>query len=520
MLAEGRVQLLPGDSILCQRCQQSFKVNLPDQQTLYRPGRLPQKSATIREPESVDRGVRTTYEPAQAMKGSTPDEDLLDHGNSKTSSLPIGKIMLCVAGLLILGGMISLSLPAKKEAGHGPAKVATRTVGLGETVRLGYQGRPRDVWVDYKGSRFFVPNPTEASVTNITPQMTDQRGRFYEVQITEGDLQGKRVYVEEHDLDLGWKALALEAKEKSADVEGNAKPDDRVGLMRQLLPAVLVLTLGFLLLYWYLRAVIGLGEAEMGPEQLSALREAEARRQDYYAEQARQWVLKKQEEERPRRDQEWSRQIEIALSVIRQHAERLSVRRLQTRRIDPYGNTDNRSWHKEISYFYDSVIRSRLEDGRPTDHSLRVTLWSTRLSYSDIIIFVDDEVDAYDLRRQASKEDADSLTPTEFEAYCVKLLVESGWNARGTKGSGDQGIDIVATKRGKKAVFQCKKWSKSVGNKAVQEAHAGRSHESADLAFVVSNVDFTSSARELASTCAVHLIHYSELSSLDRFLKP
>jgi restriction system protein len=232
----------------------------------------------------------------------------------------------------------------------------------------------------------------------------------------------------------------------------------------------------------------------------------------------RQW-REREDQEWQRREQETrNRQIQIVRSVIRQHVETLRVRRLQTRRTDWYGNRLDAKWYQEIEYFYTSTISPRLEDNTTTDLSLRFPHWHDRDSPWDIIKLVNEELDAYELSRPAPMIDADSLTFTEFEDYCVKLLRESGWNARGTKGSGDQGIDIVAKQQGKKAVFQCKKYSKPVGNGAVQEAHAGRSYESADLAFVVSNADFTPTARELAATCAVHLIHYSELSELDRFL--
>jgi restriction system protein len=112
-----------------------------------------------------------------------------------------------------------------------------------------------------------------------------------------------------------------------------------------------------------------------------------------------------------------------------------------------------------------------------------------------------------------------TLSPTEFEAYCEQLLVNSGWQSTTTKASGDQGIDILATRDGLKAVFQCKKQSSPVGNKAVQEAIAGKSFASADYAFVVSNADFTPSARELAAKSGVHLLHYSSLSCLDQYLE-
>lgn len=80
-----------------------------------------------------------------------------------------------------------------------------------------------------------------------------------------------------------------------------------------------------------------------------------------------------------------------------------------------------------------------------------------------------------------------------------------------TPASGDQGIDVIASYGNVKAVFQCKKYAQPVGNGAVQEIVAGKQFERADIAAVVSNATFTTSAKQLASTTGVHLLHYSEL---------
>lgn len=61
----------------------------------------------------------------------------------------------------------------------------------------------------------------------------------------------------------------------------------------------------------------------------------------------------------------------------------------------------------------------------------------------------------------------------EYEYACAQYLKRNGFiNVQVTKASGDQGIDIIATK-GKKYGIQCKYYSAAVGNKAVQEAYAG-----------------------------------------------
>jgi restriction system protein len=64
-------------------------------------------------------------------------------------------------------------------------------------------------------------------------------------------------------------------------------------------------------------------------------------------------------------------------------------------------------------------------------------------------------------------------------------------------------------------VVQCKAWSGSVGNSAVQEAISARSFYAADFAAVVSDGNFTTSARELAARSHVVLFRADGLKMLD-----
>jgi HJR/Mrr/RecB family endonuclease len=66
-----------------------------------------------------------------------------------------------------------------------------------------------------------------------------------------------------------------------------------------------------------------------------------------------------------------------------------------------------------------------------------------------------------------------------------------------------------------RAIFQCKLYGRPVGNDAVQEAATGRLHEPAQYAAVVSNNDYMRSARELAATTEVRLIHHTDLQNID-----
>ncbi|WP_160309805.1 restriction endonuclease [Chromobacterium subtsugae] len=110
------------------------------------------------------------------------------------------------------------------------------------------------------------------------------------------------------------------------------------------------------------------------------------------------------------------------------------------------------------------------------------------------------------------EEDLSEMSGEDFEDYCARILIKNGWDARVTKKTGDQGVDIIARFESVMVVFQCKKYSQPVGNKAVQEVSAGKLHEQADFAAVVSNAAYTNAARELARTNNVFLLHYTDLS--------
>lgn len=93
----------------------------------------------------------------------------------------------------------------------------------------------------------------------------------------------------------------------------------------------------------------------------------------------------------------------------------------------------------------------------------------------------------------------DYMTGEDFEAYVAMILQQIGFvSVQLTKGSGDQGVDIIAEQDGMKYAFQCKRYDKPVGNKAVQEVFAGKFFYHCHVAVVVTNNYFTQSAKELA----------------------
>ena len=84
--------------------------------------------------------------------------------------------------------------------------------------------------------------------------------------------------------------------------------------------------------------------------------------------------------------------------------------------------------------------------------------------------------------------------------------------------TGDQGADLIADMGGCRVVIQCKFYSRPVGNKAVQEAHAAIGFHAGDCAAVVSNASFTRAAKQLADANGVLLLHHDQLADLRQLL--
>ncbi len=107
----------------------------------------------------------------------------------------------------------------------------------------------------------------------------------------------------------------------------------------------------------------------------------------------------------------------------------------------------------------------------------------------------------------------------EYERHCAYILKNSGWKTSLTKGSGDQGVDIHAIKNNIIVAIQCKRLSKPVGNKAVQEALAGMQFVKANFSVVVTNSTYTPKAREIARETGTFLLTDNDLPHLESLIK-
>lgn len=95
----------------------------------------------------------------------------------------------------------------------------------------------------------------------------------------------------------------------------------------------------------------------------------------------------------------------------------------------------------------------------------------------------------------------------DYETYIINELIAVGYDATGTPGSYDQGVDIVIHLfQDVTIIIQCKYFHQPVGNKAIQEIQAAKALYNASLCIVTTNSDFTNSAVELAKANHVTLI--------------
>jgi restriction system protein len=192
--------------------------------------------------------------------------------------------------------------------------------------------------------------------------------------------------------------------------------------------------------------------------------------------------------------------------VADRHMDALIRQRAILIRSDPYGKPILDKWHSELEYFATNHLQ-------PTLSARQLPLLAS--DRDGILQRIDLRVFNVAQSRPAFVSLSPAMTPAAFEAYCADQLRICGWTAHVTPSCRDQGVDVIAEKSGVRIVLQCKLYSNPVGNKAVQEIAAGRAHQQAHYGAVVTNNAYTPSARQLAQTNGILLLHHSELANLD-----
>lgn len=196
-------------------------------------------------------------------------------------------------------------------------------------------------------------------------------------------------------------------------------------------------------------------------------------------------------------------------SFINEHYNTLTNKYSMLTYQDDYGNWKYERFFHELEYFVKNVVYKDIFVENDTVLKTKRDVWN---------IFIQTMEERGFKEENLSYPIDTALDPYEFEKHCASILRNAGFTAKATKGSGDQGVDVVAEKNGIKVVMQCKLYSQAVSNTAVQEVNTGKSYYKADYAVVVSNNTYTVSARQLAKSCGVLLLHINDLANLEKLL--
>lgn len=111
-----------------------------------------------------------------------------------------------------------------------------------------------------------------------------------------------------------------------------------------------------------------------------------------------------------------------------------------------------------------------------------------------------------------------------FEHWCADALKNIGfYDVEVTPSSGDHGVDVLAKKDGVKYAIQCKRYNSDLGNKPIQEVHAGKALYHCHVGVVITNQYFTAGANTLAKATDTllwdrdwikhYLMHHSNISN-------
>jgi restriction system protein len=107
------------------------------------------------------------------------------------------------------------------------------------------------------------------------------------------------------------------------------------------------------------------------------------------------------------------------------------------------------------------------------------------------------------------------MTGREFERFLAEVFREHGYEVKTTGGVRDQGVDLIVARGGARIAIQAKGYvGYSVGNDAVQQAHAGCSYHHCHRSAVVTNARFTTAARMLAERVGCRLIDRDSIPEL------
>lgn len=258
-------------------------------------------------------------------------------------------------------------------------------------------------------------------------------------------------------------------------------------------------------------------DAKRNEEIEKAAREAETLRLEEEAQREAERIALDEHERITKHNAEMTAaQKEYLFEKCLPYVAALAKKRQRLVTFDDYGDPEYKQWFDEVYRFFNNKI-----GGFPEEMKL-ITFkgsYNTTIPENEIVAIIDSIAREGQKHLLPDDEVVEDMDGIDFEHYCSDKLRAAGWKTTVSTASGDQGADIIAEYDDIKVAIQCKRFSKPVGNKAVQEVAAARNYYGSDFAVVVTNNTFTKSAKQLANTNDVHLIHYSELGELASILE-
>ena len=128
---------------------------------------------------------------------------------------------------------------------------------------------------------------------------------------------------------------------------------------------------------------------------------------------------------------------------------------------------------------------------------------------------------------KSNSDDSKVSMGMNFEKILAEMYEQMGYEVEITKGSGDQGADLILVKDGEKTVVQAKYSKSKVSSDAVREAIAAKRYYDADYGTVITNSSFQPNARELAEKDQIEMIDGEKLIAMmldndpqEKLLKP
>lgn len=144
-----------------------------------------------------------------------------------------------------------------------------------------------------------------------------------------------------------------------------------------------------------------------------------------------------------RRRRAFRKALQTGKRLIDSLADRLQIRRKQLVFQNAYGTTIYDKWNKEKSDFVKREVYACFAKAGYEKYFEKAT--PLLLTYLDQVAFT--EPRAVPVKSSNPDIYSPDMDPFDYERYCAKLLRKSGWEAIVTSECGDQGADIVASKK-------------------------------------------------------------------------